>query len=96
MFNASIFEKILLGTAITSTAGFILYTMFKQPEVKKEDAFKIRQELLEKKNVKMLYSTMSFLYLYGFKSKDPDSFVTLQRILGLDAPHIVAVPISKD
>lgn len=46
MFNASIFEKIVLGTAITSTAAFIIYTMFKQPNVKKEDAFKIRQDLL--------------------------------------------------
>ena len=54
---------------ITSTALFAGYSIFKSPEVKKEDAFKIRQELLEKKNVKMLYSTMSFFYLYGFQSK---------------------------
>jgi|JI9StandDraft_1071089.scaffolds.fasta_scaffold129532_2 hypothetical protein len=96
MFNANIFEKMLMGTAVTGTAAFIIYTMFKQPVVKKEDAFKIRQDLLMKKNVKMLYSTMSFLYLYGFKSKDPESFITLQNILNLEPPHIVAVPISKD
>lgn len=96
MFNASIFEKMVLGTAITATAAFIGFTVFKQPDVKKEDAFKIRQELLTKKNVKMLYSTMSFLYLFGFKSKDPESFITLQSILNLEPPQIVAVPISKE
>ena len=60
---------MVFGSMLTSTALFIGYTVFKQPEVKKEDAFKLRQELLMKNNVKMLYSTMSFLYLYGFKSK---------------------------
>lgn len=44
----------------------------------------------------MLYSTMSFFYLMGFKSKDPDSFVTLQSILNIETPQIVAIPLSKD
>jgi len=35
MFNASIFEKIVLGTAVTSTAVFAIYSIFKDPEVKK-------------------------------------------------------------
>ena len=83
MLNANLMEKIFLGGLISSTALFAMYSIFKQPEVKKEDAFKIRQELLLTKNVKMLYSTMSFFYLYGFQSKQPESFVTLQRILGL-------------
>ncbi len=39
---------------------------------------------------------MSFLYLYGFKSKDPESFMTLETILSLEPPQIVAVPISKE
>ena len=71
MFNASIFEKVVLGAMVTSTALFAGYNIFKTPEIKKEDAFKVRQELLVKKDVKMLYSTMSFFYLFGFKSKDP-------------------------
>lgn len=96
MFNASLFEKLIMGGLVTSTALFVGYNVFKQPDVKKEDAFKIRQELLLKKNVKMLYSTMSFLYLYGFKSKDPESFMTLETILSLEPPQIVAVPISKE
>jgi hypothetical protein len=96
MFNASLFEKIFLGGLVSSTALFVGYNILKKPEVKKEDAFKIRQELLLKKNVKMLYSTMSFFYLYGFKSKDPDGFITLHNILSLEPPQIVAVPISKD
>lgn len=71
MFNASLFEKIVLGSTASFTALFIGYTFFKKPDIKKEDAFKIRQDLLTKSHVKMLYSTMSFFYLFGFKSKDP-------------------------
>lgn len=96
MLNASIFEKLVLGAMVTSTAAFAGYCMFKDPEVKKEDAFKVRQELLHKKNVKMLYSTMSFFYLMGFKSKDPESFITLQSILNIETPQIIAVPLSKE
>jgi hypothetical protein len=44
----------------------------------------------------MLYSTMSFFYLQGFRSKDPESFVTLQSILNIETPQIVAVPLSKE
>ena len=49
MFNASLFEKLLVGGSVVGTGLFIGYTMFKSPEVKKEDAFKIRQELLLQK-----------------------------------------------
>jgi len=73
----------LLGSTVSASALFIGYTFFKKPNVKQEDAFKIRQDLLTKSNVKMLYSTMSFFYLFGFKSKDPESFITLQSILSL-------------
>jgi hypothetical protein len=95
MLNASIFEKVVLGGLVTSTAIFTAWSIFRDPEVKKEDAFKTRQELLKEKNVKMLYSTMSFFYLLGFKSKDPHSFITLQTVLNIEAPQIVAIPISK-
>jgi hypothetical protein len=96
MLNASIFEKVVLGGLVTSTAIFTCWAIFRDPEVQKEDAFKIRQELLKERNVKMLYSTMSFFYLQGFKSKDPQSFITLQTILNIEAPQIVALPLSKD
>ena len=69
--NANLFEKVMLGGMVSVTALFIGFNFFKKPEIKKEDAFKIRQDLLKTKNVKMLYSTMSFFYLYGFQSKDP-------------------------
>ena len=96
MLNASIFEKVFLGGLVTSTAVFTCWSIFRDPEVKKEDAFKIRQDLLKEKNVKMLYSTMSFFYLCGFKSKDPHSFITLQTILNIENPQIVALPLSKE
>jgi len=71
MFNANLLEKIFLTGLVSSTALFAVYSIFKDPEIKKEDAFKIRQDLLMTKNVKMLYSTLSFFYLYGFQSKQP-------------------------
>lgn len=78
MFNASLFEKVTLGALVSSTAAFAVWSIFfNGPVVKKEDAFKVRQELLMQKDVKMLYSTMSFFYLLGFHSKDPSSFYNL-------------------
>ena len=67
--SASIFEKLVVSGMVSSTMLFIGYTMFKPADIKKEDAFKIRQDLVEQKQVKMLYSTMSFFILQGFKSK---------------------------
>ena len=37
---------MFLGSTISVTALFIGYNFFKKPDVKKEDAFKIRQDLL--------------------------------------------------
>ena len=42
----------------------------------------------------MLYSTMSFLYLQGYKKKDLDSFFTLYDILQMAKPNLVAIPLS--
>ena len=47
MLNASIFEKVVLGGLVSSTALFTVWSIFRDPEVKKEDAFKIRQDLLK-------------------------------------------------
>ena len=94
--SASIFEKVMVSVMIGSTVLFIGYTMFKPADIKKEDAFKIRQDLIQQKHVKMLYSTMSFFVLQGFKSKEPKDFMTLQTILDIERPQVVAVPISKD
>ena len=44
----------------------------------------------------MLYSTMSFFYLQGFKSKNLDSFYKLHDVLSIEKPQLVALPISKD
>ena len=67
--SMNLFEKIfLVGTLGVSTL-FAGSMYFKKPKVQKNDAFKIRQELLKEHDVKMLYSTMSFFYLQGFKQK---------------------------
>jgi hypothetical protein len=63
-------EKGFAIGSITLSVAFMGYMYFQQPKVKKHDAFKVRQELLKSDDVKMLYSTMSFLYLQGFKSKN--------------------------
>lgn len=47
MLNASIFQKVVLGGLVTSTAMFTVWSIFRDPQVKKEDAFKIRQNLLK-------------------------------------------------
>ena len=51
--------------------------------------------LIEKENVKILYSTMSFLYLYGYKQPDIDSFFTLYDMLNLSKPNLVAIQLSE-
>ncbi len=54
-----------------------------------------RLEILKKENVKILYSTMSFLYLYGYEPKHQDSFFTLYDILNFFKPNLVAVSLSE-
>jgi hypothetical protein len=65
------------------------------PKKEKHNAFKIRQELVKRHDTKLLYSTMSFFYLQGFESESIDSFITLKKILDIEKPNIVALPISK-
>lgn len=44
----------------------------------------------------MLYSTISFFYLQGFHPKSIESFFTMQKILEIEKPNMVVLPISKD
>ena len=60
-----------------------------------DEIYKKRLEMLSKENVKILYSTMSFLYLYGYKNQDLDSFFTLHDILHFSKPNLVAIPLSE-
>ena len=39
---------------------------------------------------------MSFFYLQGFQSESIESFFQLQKILEIEKPQIVALPISKE
>jgi hypothetical protein len=54
-----------------------------------------RLDMISKENVKVLYSTMSFLYLHGYKNKDMDSFFTLHDMLHLAKPNLVAIQLSE-
>lgn len=44
----------------------------------------------------MLYSTMSFFYVQGFRQADPSSFLTLKEILKLSPPNIVVLQLSPE
>ena len=39
---------------------------------------------------------MSFFYLQGFQQESVESFFTLHKIMEIEKPQIVALPISHD
>lgn len=55
----------------------------------------IRKKVLSNPNVKILFSTMSFLYLQGFKPMDMLSLSTLYDILKISKPNYIALQISE-
>jgi len=68
--SISLFEKMFVAGSIGASILYMGAMYFKSPKSEKHDAFKVRQELVKTDDVKMLYSTMSFFYLQGFKSKN--------------------------
>ena len=79
--SANLFEKVASMVFIGSSVLFVGYSYFKDPSTSKHDSFKVRQELLSRSDTKMLYSTMSFFYLQGFKQESLESFFILHKIL---------------
>lgn len=94
--SANLVEKGFIMFAIGASVLFVGGMYFRGPKVEKHNAFKVRQELLKRHDTKMLYSTMSFFYLQGFQPESIDSFYTLHKILEIEKPNIVALPISKE
>ena len=39
---------------------------------------------------------MSFFYLQSFKQKSIESFLTMHKILKIEQPNYIALPISKE
>jgi hypothetical protein len=94
--SVNLFEKIFLAGSIGVSILFMGAMYFKSPKGEKHDSFKVRQELVKTNDVKMLYSTMSFFYLQGFKSKSIESFYRLYDIMKIEKPQLVAIPVSKE
>lgn len=63
----NLLEKGVALGAIGISVLIVGRSFFSGPKVEKQNAFKIRQELLKRSDTKMLYSTMSFFYLLGFE-----------------------------
>lgn len=93
--SANLFEKVVASGLIGTSILFIGFSFFRDKKSNKHDAFKVRQELLARHDTKMLYSTMSFFYLQGFKQDSLESFYNLRKIMEIEKPNIVALPISK-
>ena len=77
----NLFEKGFIAASLGATFAFMGAMYFKGSSGDKKDAFKVRQELIQRDDVKILYSTISFFYLQAFKPKSIDSLFTLQKIL---------------
>lgn len=94
--SANLFEKVMAMGFIGASVFIMGVAFFKDTKATKHDSFKVRQELLTRNDTKMLYSTMSFFYLQGFEQESTDSFFTLHKIMEIEKPQIVALPISRD
>jgi len=54
-----------------------------------------RKRVTADKNVKILFSTMSFLYLQGFKSQEFKSMTLLHDIFKIASPNFIALQLSQ-
>lgn len=76
-------EKASILIALTSTAGFCLYSMMK-PRFSKafngEEIVEKRKFILSHHDIRVLYSSMSFLYLQSYKN-EPKSLFLLKDVL---------------
>lgn len=59
------------------------------------ETLEIRKKILANKHVKILFSTMSFFYLQGFKPKEMLSLSTLYDILTIAKPNYIALQLSE-
>ena len=67
--SINLFEKAFIAGSLGVTFAFMGAMYFKSNAGDKKDAFKVRQELIQRDDVKILYSTISFFYLQAFKPK---------------------------
>lgn len=54
-----------------------------------------RKRITSDKNVKILFSTMSFFYLQGFKTGEFKSMTMLHDILKIASPNYIALQLSQ-
>lgn len=59
------------------------------------ETLEIRKKILANNHVKILFSTMSFFYLQGFKPKEMLSLSTLYDILTIAKPNYIALQLSE-
>lgn len=93
----SLFEKVCILGSLGAVGVFSVYSIFapaKKGSLKKEDVQQKRDKLLKDKNMRILYSTMTFFYLQGFEQENLHSFYNLYDILTISKPKLVALQLS--
>ena len=93
----NILEKIAVIGSVSAVTVFGL-NAYLRPKVRssKQDFHLLREQLVKTREVRMLYSTMSFFYLQGFRQTDPKSFLTLKEVLKLSPPNLVILQLSPE
>ena len=96
----SIFEKGLIISSLIGVVGVGTYYTIKYnyggQKMSRSEMYEKRLQLLEKENVKMLFSTLSFFYLQGYDKKQLSSYYTFYDMLHLAKPTLIALQLSED
>ena len=57
--------------------------------------FMKRERLMQDKDIRFLYSSLTFFYLQGYRENDLNSLFNLSDILQVAKPKFVAMPMSE-
>lgn len=91
-------EKGLILSSLFGLSGFSIYHFFnlkKKIKIQTNAARVSRDKLLDTGKIKLLFSSMSFLYLYNSDCEDIDSLYLLKDLLRFAKPRYVGVSISE-
>eukprot|EP01017_Pseudomicrothorax_dubius_P005905 TRINITY_DN11605_c0_g1_i1.p1 TRINITY_DN11605_c0_g1~~TRINITY_DN11605_c0_g1_i1.p1 ORF type:complete len:232 (+),score=46.35 TRINITY_DN11605_c0_g1_i1:128-823(+) len=95
----SLLEKGLILGSLGAIGGYSVYFVLKhrvgRVSTSSAEYFQRRLELLKNPKIKILYSTMTLLYLQGIERNETSGLYDLHELLDLSRPNFVALPISE-